>query len=89
VFTASILDGSSLFPVESRPTNGDRLVSVAFYWDPSRRADSFCRRQRNRDFSEAVKLIILIVITLSARMHYQSIRHGTKTPGKAAITRLT
>jgi hypothetical protein len=29
VFTASILDGSSLFPVESRPTNGDRLVRVA------------------------------------------------------------
>jgi hypothetical protein len=88
VFTASILDGSSLFPVESRPTNGDRLVSVAFYWDPWR-ADSFCRRQRNRDFSEAVKLIILIVITLSARMHDQSIGHGTKTPGQAASTRVT
>jgi hypothetical protein len=89
VFTASILDGSSLFPVESRPTNGDRLVRVAFHGDPSRRADFFCRRPRNRDFSEAVKLIILLVITLSARMHDQSIGHGTKAPGKAAITRLT
>jgi hypothetical protein len=66
VFTASILDGFSLFPAESRATNGDRLVTCDAPWGSATARRFLFRRPINRDFSEAVKLIILIVITLSA-----------------------
>jgi hypothetical protein len=68
VFTASILDGFSLFPVGQ-----DQLTAIDSPWGirhgapiPSSSAKKSRFLRSSETYHEAVKLIILIVITLSA-----------------------